>query len=1209
MNKFSESRFAGWITRLLIMLCAATATQAAVTLTDNGTTVTLANGLVSATLLKSDGTVTDFRVGGSPDLTGSKGFYYTTHVVSDGVDSWVSISAGEGSTYSVTTNTSEIVDISIRNPTLGYDSVSFPDGMFDVDMHFVMRDGVAGIYKYMVWRHHADQPAAGLYQQRTIVADTSLADMGTTYTYCGGEVWNQAPGDAQDGADYIYDSTYELSTTNSYTYPTGAYYRDGWPIYYTLNPAAMIGLNYNLNPVYTKYDWSVYAGPETSSLNTFGVCTENYGVWLLNGSLEYVNGGPTKLRGTVQYDDLNFNANETHGQDGDAAPDQTLANGEVWEKIYGPYLIYANSGSDHDSLWADAQARGAEVVEEWPHAWVAQDESLYPRNRGAISGQLTAPGQSTANAQIIVCDNASIDWVWQGAMNYIYWTEADADGRFTVPKVNPGTYSVFAYAPGVVGDFQMDNIVVSAGATNNIGAITWNAPIREQVLFRLGSPDRSSEEFRFGDLPKQFGLWFRYLEEVGAAGSVDYTVGTGDLKTDWYYAQPVVAADNGTYVAPTFNVHFNLDSVPSGTCTLTVGLTGSTGSGAFNVYVNGNTDNVMPDAYHGQYTLDDSALDRDATVRGQQQVYTYTFNPNLLHVGENTVKITVRKTGDSIWSGSRPVVPAYGIMYDYVQLEAGSLTDTPLPTAPTHLAATGVSSSQIDLTWTASVAVKSYNIKRAELSGGPYSIIASAISATGYSDNSITENETYYYTVSAVNEFGESTDSAVASTMAIDVVPPEAPTGLHATAGDGSVLLEWTANDEPDLDRYTVYRAATIGTNYSMITTDIITTSYTDTTVTNGTTYYYVVTATDTNANESENSSVVSGTPHAGIYYENGFEAGVVGYGDAEQGGSGTPVDIDGAGTAYTTVFECGDFFGGAGIENGVVSGMDNVLGMWIDASSGSGNGIWFFDLGAPLSTGNGTTVQVDFTVGRYGARPVDDGTLLVELYDGLPNITDNNNVFTPNSTPLASHTVIISSAAYYSEGGGSYKNESITFNDLVSTSDHLFLAITPTDTSAGGPNLIAAIDNVAVVQINQAPLEGSYEAWIADYPGVGVLTSLTDNPDGDALNNLCEFAMGGNPNDSSDTGHSPTNMIFAQNSTNWFYYIYPKRIDAAEAGLTYSIEWTANLTNNWTNAFYEVTGTGIWSGAEAEFMAVTNRISTDVADTQFLKLNIELSE
>ena len=98
-----------------------------------------------------------------------------------------------------------------------------------------------------------------------------------------------------------------------------------------------------------------------------------------------------------------------------------------------------------------------------------------------------------------------------------------------------------------------------------------------------------------------------------------------------------------------------------------------------------------------------------------------------------------------------------------------------------------------------------------------------------------------------------------------DTTAPAVPTGLTASASDGTVSLGWVVNIEPDLDGYNVYRSTMSGGPYGQINTPIVTTNaYTDNNVTNGTTYYYVVTAVDTSDNESGNSNEYSATPPLG---------------------------------------------------------------------------------------------------------------------------------------------------------------------------------------------------------------------------------------------------------------------------------------------------------------------------------------------------------
>ncbi|HOM76627.1 MAG TPA: carbohydrate-binding protein, partial [Anaerohalosphaeraceae bacterium] len=183
-----------------------------------------------------------------------------------------------------------------------------------------------------------------------------------------------------------------------------------------------------------------------------------------------------------------------------------------------------------------------------------------------------------------------------------------------------------------------------------------------------------------------------------------------------------------------------------------------------------------------------------------------------------------------------------------------------IPSVPTGLSATAVSSGQIDLSWTVSSTATNYNIKCSMSSSGPYTLIAS-VSGTSYSDIGLSESTVYYYVVSAVNSVGESADSEQAGAITHGL-PPAAPSGLTAIAGDGSVILTWNANTEGDIAGYNVYRSTTPEGEYTLLNGSLLSSpDFMDETVSHYTRYYYVVTAVDTNLLESPSSNPVSVMP------------------------------------------------------------------------------------------------------------------------------------------------------------------------------------------------------------------------------------------------------------------------------------------------------------------------------------------------------------
>jgi fibronectin type 3 domain-containing protein len=234
----------------------------------------------------------------------------------------------------------------------------------------------------------------------------------------------------------------------------------------------------------------------------------------------------------------------------------------------------------------------------------------------------------------------------------------------------------------------------------------------------------------------------------------------------------------------------------------------------------------------GPYTQVSAPTSANVTDTGLTNGTTYFYVVSALNAAG--------ESANSSEASAKPVAPAQA------------------PAAPTGLKATA-GNAQVTLSWTASSGATSYNVKRGTTNGGPYTRISSPTGTT-FTDSGLTNGTAYFYVVSAVNSTGESANSAQASatpTAPTQPQPPAAPTGLQATAGNTQVTLSWTASS--GAMSYNVKRGTTSGGPYTKISSPA-TTSFTDTGLTNGVTYFYVVSAVNANG-ESNNSAQASATP------------------------------------------------------------------------------------------------------------------------------------------------------------------------------------------------------------------------------------------------------------------------------------------------------------------------------------------------------------
>lgn len=168
--------------------------------------------------------------------------------------------------------------------------------------------------------------------------------------------------------------------------------------------------------------------------------------------------------------------------------------------------------------------------------------------------------------------------------------------------------------------------------------------------------------------------------------------------------------------------------------------------------------------------------------------------------------------------------------------------------APTGLVATA-GDARVDLAWNVVLGASKYEVKRGT-SPSSLTSIAVVTDTAIFTDYGLTDGQTYYYAVSAVNgQSGvESSNSSVVSAMPF--VP--APANLQAYVGNAYVWLTW--NDVPGAAFYLVVRD---GSTIFPVTS---VTNYLDSSVVNGNTYSYVV-YTFTSHGHSASSNPVNAVP------------------------------------------------------------------------------------------------------------------------------------------------------------------------------------------------------------------------------------------------------------------------------------------------------------------------------------------------------------
>jgi rhamnogalacturonan endolyase len=336
-----------------------TGTGAAVTLVDNGSSVTIGNGIVSIVCTKSSaqiGTINyTFNNHGSPQtlnlLSGGTqgGKFYWENNTSESLSftyTLITDPAGNGGNYAEIS----LVSTSVANIVM--------------EVHYALLRGATGFYVTAIWTHRSTDGAISLGECR----DNIYA--GSIFNWMSVDKNRNRLMEVPSGSAIgVLGAPVEVSLWTSGIY--AGLYED-------------------------KYKYSADFGDQRvwgwSSVGTGGY---NIGLWNVSASIEYYPGGPTKreLMSHIGTTILNMTKGSHYG----GGTDATWASGEVWTHAYGPYFIYCNNVTNSltgtnqaaQALYSDALAQAAAEATAWPYSWCTNIPAYSPpAGRGTLAGQI-----------------------------------------------------------------------------------------------------------------------------------------------------------------------------------------------------------------------------------------------------------------------------------------------------------------------------------------------------------------------------------------------------------------------------------------------------------------------------------------------------------------------------------------------------------------------------------------------------------------------------------------------------------------------------------------------------------------------------------------------------------------------------------------------------------------------------------------------------
>lgn len=369
---------------LLLPAILQAAPQPSVTVSEDENSFTLDNGIVTAQVSKRSGDLTSLKYRNLEMLDSGRQSAYWSHNAARGQQI-------DQITIDPKSNGGERGEISVKGIANGNQMGSGPGGsvIADIEIRFALGRGDSGVYTYSIFTHPTNYPATSVGEARFCmklnddIFDWMTVDSNRNMKMISTYDWNHATQMNMKEVRRMNSGIYKGTVEHKYDYSANQFDVRAW-------------------------GWSS--------------TEKNVGVWLVNPSVEYLSGGPTKYE-LSSHRDATFNTNAL-----DAPAPPTLLNywrgshyggsicniaaTDAWTKVIGPFLIYCNSAQSlqrrigvapvllHDALWHDALAQADKEAKKWPFDWVNGVDYPHKAERATVTGKIVLNDPQAPNLKM-----------------------------------------------------------------------------------------------------------------------------------------------------------------------------------------------------------------------------------------------------------------------------------------------------------------------------------------------------------------------------------------------------------------------------------------------------------------------------------------------------------------------------------------------------------------------------------------------------------------------------------------------------------------------------------------------------------------------------------------------------------------------------------------------------------------------------------------